>query len=229
MRNSHPMVAAIATLLPLAVTAATAVAQGRPIDEGTFIVSRTGAPSQTESFKIWRLEGGALLATSSAVAGTHRITSSLRTDSLGTPLMYTVTVHDGGTLRDSLVAAARGSRLQSHAQAHGDESMREYQVVVGGTLILEDDLVHQLFFATLAKRTGAVQVINPRASRGLTATLAAHGLEPIDVGGKSVTAAHYSLNSGSGRRDFWVDSAGRLLRVDAPEAGLKAVREELPR
>lgn len=227
--SSHPFVVAAVALAATAVCSAPLSAQGRPVDEGTFIVTHTGAAPATESFKIWRLESGALLATGSAISGAQRITSSLRTDSVGTPLTYTVTVRDGGSVRDSVVVATRGTRLQSHALAHGDESMREYQVNPGGTLILEDDLVHQLFFAALAKRVGGLQVINPRASRGVNATLTAHGLEPIDVGGKTVTAARYSLNGGSGRRDFWVDSAGRLLRVDAPGLGLKAVREELPR
>jgi hypothetical protein len=213
----------------VAAAAISAGAQGRPIDEGTFIVTRGGGPSHTESFKIWRLEGGALLATGSMISGSQRVTSSLRTDSVGTPLTYSVTVRDGGAVRDSVVAAVRGGRLQSHAQAHGDESMREYQVTAGNTLILEDDLVHQLFFAVLAKHTTAVQLINPRVASSGSGTFVAHGLEPIDAGGKTVTAAHYSLNTSSGRREFWVDSAGRLLRVEAPGAGLKAVREELPR
>ena len=218
-----------AVLLASGVSAVPVLAQGRPVDEGTFIVSRHGGAVQTENFKIWRLEGGALLATGSLISGAQRVTSSLRTDSLGTPVLYTVTVRDGGALRDSVVVAARGTRLQSHAQAHGDESMREYQVSAGNTLILEDDLLHQLFFLPLGKHAAAVQLINPRAARVSNATLIAHGLEPIEAGGKSVTAAHYSLNAGSGRRDFWIDSAGRLLRVEASGAGLKAVREELPR
>jgi hypothetical protein len=227
MPNLRP--AASAAVALLVSFASSGLAQGRILDEGTFLVTRTGLPQATEGFKIWRLEDGALLATGALIAGPQRITSSLRTDSLGTPIAYSVTVRDGGGVRDSLVAAARGTRLQSHTQAHGDESMREYQLMSGTTLILEDDLVHELYFAVLARRSGAVRVISPRAARGSSATISAMGLEPIEVGGRSVTAAHYSLNGGSGRRDFWVDSAGRLLRVDGPGAGLRAVREELPR
>jgi len=54
------------------------------------------------------------------------------------------------------------------------------------------------------------------------------GLEPVTIGGRSATATHYSLGNGLGRRDFWVDSAGRVLRVETSQ-GLKAIREELPR
>jgi hypothetical protein len=221
--------ALLAAATPVALAPA-ALAQGRPVDEGTFLVSRPGMPAQTESFKIWRLEGGMLLATSSRVAGGQRMTSSLRTDSLGTPIAYTMTVRENGADRTRITAETHGGRFQSHTlDAHGDESMHEYPVIEGDALVLEDDLVHQLYFATLAKRTGTVHVINPRAQRGGTATLAALGLEPIEAGGRTVTAAHYSLSTASGRRDFWVDSAGRLLRAEGPGTGLRAVREELPR
>jgi hypothetical protein len=53
-------------------------------------------------------------------------------------------------------------------------------------------------------------------------------MEPIDVGGQSVTATHLSLVNGADRRDFWVDSEGRVLRAET-SSGLKAVRDELPR
>src|SRR5438034_747523 len=55
--------------------------------------------------------------------------------------------------------------------------------------------------------------------------LTARGLEPIEIGGRSVTATKYSLGSG---RQIWVDSAGRVLRV-AQADGIVATREELPR
>jgi hypothetical protein len=74
-----------------------------------------------------------------------------------------------------------------------------------------------------------VRVINPRTARGSTFTIAALGLEPLAIGGREVTATHYSITGGAVRRDFWLDSAGRLLQVEIPSAGLKAVREEAPR
>ena len=60
-------------------------------------------------------------------------------------------------------------------------------------------------------------------------TLSASGLEPIDVGGRSVTATHYSLASGPVRTEFWVDAEGRVLRATIPSQGVVATREELPR
>jgi hypothetical protein len=72
-------------------------------------------------------------------------------------------------------------------------------------------------------------VIDPRGSHVGAATLSAMGLEPVEVGGKSVTGTHYSLVSGGVRRDFWLDASGRLLRVEVPSQQLVAAREELPR
>ena len=54
--------------------------------------------------------------------------------------------------------------------------------------------------------------------------ISAHGLEPIDVGGQSVTATHYSLVNGADRREFWVDADGRVLRVEIPSSGSRPSR-----
>jgi hypothetical protein len=107
--------------------------------------------------------------------------------------------------------------------------MREYPLVAGQSLILEPGLLHHLYFVPLARRSGSLQVIEPRAAHGRPVTLAAMGLEPISVAGKSVTATHYSLNNGPARCEFWVDAQGRLLRIDVPSQGISAAREELPR
>ena len=55
------------------------------------------------------------------------------------------------------------------------------------------------------------------------------GLEPVDVGGKSMTGTHYSLVSGPVRYEFWIDAQGRLLRVEIPAQGVVATREDAPR
>jgi len=215
------------TLLVLA--GAPALAQGRVIDEGVFNITKAGGPSATESFKIMRAEGDAIVATGQLTAGTRRITSSLTTDSAGTPAKYDLSVYDNGALVQHVGALAQGGRLSELSKdGHGNESMTEYPLAAGKSLILEDDLVHQTYFVALARRSGSVQVIEPRGAHRATLTLAAIGLEPITIGGRSATATHYSLGNSLGRRDFWVDAAGRVLRVETSQ-GLKAVREELPR
>ena len=211
---------------PLA--AAPAFAQGRIIDEGTFIVTKAGSPTQTESFRI-RSQGDLIIAHGQSSAGTRKVVSDLTADSLGSPMRYELAVYDNGvrTLRVQVQPqSGRFSALSSDAR--GNESMTEYPAAAAKSAILEDDLVHQSYFLALGKRTGNVQVIEPRGGHRSILTLSALGLEPVEIGGHSVTGTHYSLTNSLGRRDFWIDQAGRLLRVETSQ-GLKAVREELPR
>jgi uncharacterized protein DUF6134 len=229
MRRHRSFTAAL-SLMVLASSSVAGQGVGTLVDEGTFLVGKTGSPAGTESFKIVRLDDGNLMATGRYSAGTSHVTSSLHTDSVGTPIKYQLNVSDGRTSVLRVAALASGTRLSARStDQRGDESMREYPVPSGRCLILDDDLVHQLYFVALGKRSGAVQVINTRASHGGTLTLTARGLEPVDVAGRSVTATHYSLSGGGAQREFWIDAAGRLLRVEIPALGLKATREELPR
>jgi hypothetical protein len=224
----HPAVS-LGSLALLSLSASPIHAQGRIIDQGTFAITRAGA-SQTENFRIVRGDNGLIQAGATSVSGTHRVESMLTADSLGTPVKYRVTVRDKGAADDSVNAIGGGGRLTATASGrHGDESMREYPLAAGQSMLLEDGLLHQLYFAALGRRAGSVQLIDLRAGRSVAATLTAVGLDPVDVGGKSVTATRYSLVSGAVRRDFWIDQAGRLLRIEIPSQQLVAAREELPR
>ena len=218
------------SLIALTVAGSTSAgAQGRIIDEGTFLVTRSGA-SHTENFRIARVENGLIKATGQVVSPAQRFSSALTFDSLGTPVKFDITVVEKG-VKTATVSAERGaSRLTSRSSdQRGDESMREYPLTAGQSVILDDGLMHHLYSVALGRKPGTVQVIDPRGARSGAATLSAMGLEPVDVGGKSVTGTHYALVSGGVRRDFWLDSAGRLLRVEIPSQQLVAAREELPR
>lgn len=211
--------------------ASLAPGQGRIIDEGSFIVTKAGTAARTENFKITRGENGLITATGQSLAGSERVTSSLTADTLGTPVRYELMVKEGNTKPSlTVVAVARAGRLSaSTSNPRGDETMREYPLAPGNTVILDSGLLHQLFFLPLGRRLGTAQVIEPRNSHAGMVTLSANGLEPVDVGGRSVTATHYSLVNGPVRTEFWVDAAGRLLRASIPSQGLLASREELPR
>src|SRR5207237_2420926 len=104
-------------------------------------------------------------------------------------------------------------------------SMKEYLMTPGATVIIDDDQFHQYFLVTLHRQSGPVKVIAPGTGRETSEVLTARGLEPIEIGGRSVTVTKYSLGSS---RQIWVDSAGRVLRV-AQADGIVATREELPR
>lgn len=222
-----------AVLLPLAVltlAGSTFAVQWHTVDEGTFAVARAGQPSVTESFKIQKGDDGSTVATGRVVSGAQIITSTLTVDSTGMPLHYEVMIKDHGARALRVVAAGRAGRLTTQTvNQRGDESMREYPLGQGRCLILEDGLLHELYFAAVGAHPGTFQIVNPRAAHSARGTLTAEGLEPLEVGGRTVTATHYALSSGGVRRDFWVDTVGRLLKVSIPSEGLTATREELPR
>jgi len=193
-------------LAGLSLAAAPAFAQGRIIDEGTFVITKPGSPNQTESFRI-RTQGDLIIAHGQSSSGTRKVVSDLTADSLGSPVRYELAVYDNGvrTLRVQVQPqSGRFSALSSDAR--GNESMTEYPAATAKSVILEDDLVHQSYFLALGKRAGNVQVIEPHGGHRAILTLSALGLEPVEVGGHSVTATHYALTN-----------------------SLKAVREELPR
>lgn len=218
-----------ATTLVGLLGASSAFAQGQIIDEGAFTVTKPGGQTQTETFRIVRIDADVLQATGQILAGNQRITSRLRTDASGVPLEYARTVWDGRTKVSEVTAAAATGRLSVLTKdQRGDESMREYPLAGGRCVILDDDLLHETYFVGLTKSgVASAQVIDLRSPRPVSYTVTARGFEPIQVGGRTVTATHYSMEGGSARRDFWVDSAGRLLRVEV-SSGLKATREDLP-
>jgi hypothetical protein len=220
--------ASFALFVAILPSAAQAQRGGKIVDEGTFTVTRPGAPPLAESFRITRTDNEVLQATAQSSAGNRRITSRLIADSTGLPTDYGLVVLEGRDTLFRVRVAGSGGRLSAtSSNRRGDESMREYPSAPA-TLIVDDDLVHLAYFAALGKQGKSVHLINPRTGATATATLAAQGLEPLDIGGKSTTATHYVLSGGPIRRDFWLDSAGRLLRLET-STGLKAVREELPR
>jgi hypothetical protein len=221
---SSQVALAVALALP-------AYGQGRAIDEGTFVLSRAGAQIGSESFQLVRMPGTPLMRiTAQQTVGDHRIASMLTADSLGTPQTYNVTVKTGNATELTLKAAGAAGRLSSMSHDKGgNESMKEYVVAPGGTVVLDDELVSHYYFVALQRRGGGLKLIIPRLGRDVSATLTPGGLESIDVGGRSVTATKYSLSGGgAGPRELWVDAAGRLLRVSLP-GGVTAAREELPR
>lgn len=223
-------VRAAVLLVPVVLAPAMARAQGRTVDEGTLEITRAGAGPAVESFKIVRFGGDSIVATGQLMSGTRRTNSRLTTDTLGTPISYEYYARNASREVDRVRASARAGRLLLLASdEHGRESQREFPVVTGGAVMLDPELLHQLYFLPLAPHPRAIFVIRPREVRGAEVTLASLGFEPLSIGGRSVTSQHYALGAGADRVDLWVDAAGRVLRVAIPAEQLDARREELPR
>lgn len=216
---------------PLSTTSAQAPA--RTIDEGTFLISRAGAPVGRESFRISQAARGATetyRATAQVVLGERRIVPTLTCDSLGAPISYDVSVQGGSDPTARLQARARPGRFSSMLRTREGESTREY-VVPSGVVVLDDDIVHQLYFLTIGgRRSGSVTLLAPRTGVQGVATLQNLGANPVDIGGVSVPATHLVLTApGFARREFWIDAGGRILKATIPERGIVAQRDEAPR
>ena len=225
-----------ATLLAAAVaplSTAGAQAPARTLDEGTFLISRSGAPIGRESFRISQSARGApetYRATAQVVLGDRRIVPTLTCDSLGAPISYDVSVQGGTDPTARLQARARPGRFSSMLRTREGESTREY-VVPAGVVVLDDDIVHQLYFLTFGgRRSGAITVLAPRTGTQAVATLQSLGASSVEIGGTSVTGTHLVLTApGFARREFWVDAGGRVLKAAIPERGIIAQRDEPPR
>src|SRR6516164_7451949 len=132
--------------------------QGAIVDEGAFRISRGGgAATEVESFRISRGDNGQFVATSQLSAGTRRVNSRLVADSLGTPISYELTVLENRAKTSYVLAGAQAGRLATRVTNQGgDESDRDYPMGGGRerTVILDDELVHQLYFSGLSNRSG---------------------------------------------------------------------------
>lgn len=216
----------------LALLAHPARAQGSAvIDEATFTITRAGTPVGRESFRVIRAAapgGQAFQATGTSVLGDVKATSRLGTDSIGRPVAYESEVSERGQLVQRLRGRGRPSRFSILVQTRTGESAREY-MLPNGTLLLDEDLFHHFFFVGLAAKEGEVVVISPRSAQQVTMRLQAPGQDSVEVAGRVLAARRFSLSNGQGPRHVWVDDQGRLLKVEVPDRGFVALRDDPPK
>ncbi len=217
-------------LVAAALPARAGLAQGAPYDEGSFVVTRNGAPVGKEAFRILKSAGKDQFYTSTAQCafGERRIFPALTADRVGVPLLYQIDVKNGGDTEERLRATGRPGRLHAVLQTRTGESSKEY-LISSSAVILDEDVFHQHFFVPLARRSGDVSVIIPRRNSQVSGRLEDRGTEKIKVDGTEVSALHLVITLPDGARDLWFDDSGRLLKVALPARGLVALREELPR
>jgi hypothetical protein len=174
--------------------------------------------------------GEAYRATAQVALGDRRIVPTLTCDSLGSPVTYDVAVQGGSDPAARLSARARPGRFTSLLRTRDGESTREF-VMPTGVVVLDDDVIHQLFFVTMAgRRSRSLTILAPRSGLQVIGNLENLGPSAVDIGGMTIPATHFSLSApGLPRREFWIDAAGRVLRAATPERGILAQRDEPPR
>ena len=202
------------------------------MDEGTFMVSRNGAPIGRESFRIVRTPapgGQVYQARSQSALGANRLTTILGTDSTGAPVSYEAELGRDGRVVERARGSGTAKRFTVLVQTKNGEASREY-VINNGALLVDDDVIHQFHFVGLALAS-EYDVIAPRATGQSRSRLEERGTESLDIGRNRVHARRYALvePGGGSVREVWLDPRGRLLKVAIPEKGLVAIRDDPPR
>ncbi len=223
-----PLLAFVASL------ATTAHAQVISLDEGSFTISRAGNRVGREDFSIRSSSttaGGPMLVARGVVSiGQRRIEPSQNADTSGGVLNYNTTVKEGG--RDVVVYSGKAARdhYQAHTSRPEGESSREFRLAPG-TVAVEDEVMHQLWFVARRGPGAVVTVLAPLRNVIETVHVDLVGDEHITIDGQELPARHLRLRTeGSGvTRDVWLDPSGRLLQVVVPAAKILAVRDDPPR
>ena len=214
-------------MLVIAAAPMAASAQTTTIDEGSFTVSRAGRTGR-EDFRIVRVASPevVLVATGTSVNGPSRVVAVLRTDTTGAPLGFQLDGRESNEVRERITIQATRDRLAARSQSPRGESAREY-FLHPGMAIFDDEFAHQYYFLTLQGRD-AIAAVLPRRNELAHLHVVSKGDDAIEIAGARVTARHYVVSDAVSERQLWTDSAGRVLRVEAPALAFTAVRDALP-
>lgn len=228
MRTRSLLIYAVATM----ASASSLTAQTVTLDEGSFRLSVGGKEVGTEVFSI-RQNGSGEAAVIIAVGrivldgdkGPQQLNSELQVAG-GTlrPAAYEVRVQ--GAASEQIKGRVVGSRFSAQIVSPAGEMMREY-LAGDGAVVIDEGVAHQYYF--LARRVkgtnGRVPVIIPRLNRQVMAQVTSGGPEKIAIAGRSFEAHKYIVSaSGTASREVWVDSEGRVLRLEIPERNFVAQR-----
>jgi hypothetical protein len=211
----------------LLAVAAVAPAQTRIVDEATFNFVRAGSPFGTENYKIVRRlgsDGVEYLAQCTRATSGRIVKTALTADSAGSPTTYsrTVTGEGGGSMN------ARRTVNRLTVDETGQQSSTKDYMFAAGSLILDDDVIHQLYFVTLGSPR-AIAFVAPGLRGSGQGSLIEAGRDNVTIGRVSVPATRYVFTTGDTRREIWVDSSRRLLKVSIPTLQIVGTREAPPR
>ncbi|MGH7637259.1 MAG: hypothetical protein ACREOK_06365 [Gemmatimonadaceae bacterium] len=224
--------AVVCSMLSLLSTVARAQGGGSAvIDEGTFTITRSGAPVGRESFRIIRAPapgGQVYQATGTSVIADVKATMRLGTDSIGSPVAYESEVSEASQLVQRLRGRGRPNRFGLFVQTRTGESAREF-VVSNRVLLLDESVYHHFFFVGLAAHQGELIVISPRSAQQERMRLQSRGVEGVEIAGRTISGRRVSLVNGDGPREVWLDEQGRLLKVAIPDQGIVALRDDPPK
>jgi hypothetical protein len=212
----------------LLVLAASALAQtSGVIDEGSFTFTRAGSAYGTESFKIVRrlgAEGIEYVAHCTRTIDGKIVKTALTTDSAGSPTAYTRSTTGAGA---GQISARRALNRLTVNEEGSQASSRDY-VFGPGTLILDGDVIHQLYFVTW-RDPRSLEFVAPGGRTSGQAALTEVVREDVVIGGATIPAIKFALGTGDDKREIWIDFSKRLLKVAHPALQIVGTRDLPPR
>ena len=207
---------------------ATPAAPGSIVDQGSFTITVAGSAAEAgrETFAIRNAPGG-YQASGTVLFADRRLSPALTTDLTGAPVSYALDARTGpGHIERVSVVRDRGF-LMLRARWPDHESARE--LPLAGTLLADDDIVHQYYFLMLGRREGVVSVVVPQRRTVLPMRIERLGADSVRIGGRELGAVKIRVtDDADGERFVWTDSAGRVLQLARPEKHLMAVRDNPP-
>jgi len=225
-------------LIPLLALASETRAQAEGVttlDDGRFLISLQGRQVGTEEFYI-RQTGTGATAKVFAVAEIRwegpegRLALQPMLEATGEDMALSkYQIKTSGSSQEEIVLALGGDRYVSTIRSERGDQEREFRATQR-TLLLDTGVAHQYFFvaARFPAGGGSVPVVVPRAGRQYDLRITEVGNETLSIGGVSLQSRRLRLEGNQETRDIWLDSRGRVLKVEYPAGGYVALRESSP-
>jgi hypothetical protein len=221
----------VAALAALGLAPAGGVAQVTSLDEGGFLVMRSGERVGREDFSIRSApaaSGRVLVAQGTIVVGSVRVKPVLNADTSGSILRFQIEVRVDGRVAESYSGQTTGDHYAARTQREGGESAREFRLPPG-TVAVDDQACHELWFVVRRGAGAVVSVLAPRRNVVERVHVALVGVERLLFDVREVDARHFTLTTEGTElvRDVWIDAQERILKVAIPAQGLVALREDV--
>lgn len=219
-----------ALLALLLVARASAAAQVTSLDEGSFTLSRDGERVGREDFSVRSTSGSGapvLVAQGRVIVGTRRMSPGLNADTSGYVLRYQNEIRVDGHVGETYSGVTARDHYASRVQRKDGESAREFRLPAG-TVAVDDEVVHQLWFVARRGPGAVVPVLVPRRNVVETVRVELAGQERLTIDVRDFETTHLILRTdGTGVvRDVWIDAGGRVLKASIPAMRMVAVRDD---
>jgi hypothetical protein len=223
----RPVLGVLMTLLP-GLSSAVA-AQVVVLDEGSFSLYRSGERIGREDFSIRTApgaDGRVLVAQATVATGDRRLAPGINADTTGFPARYQREVRLGGAVIERYQGQATRGRFSSQLLLPEGESAREFRLPPG-TVVADDDVVHQLWLITRRGAGAVVPVLVPRRNVVETVNVESAGKERLSIDLRQFETTKLVLRGGAGvpMREVWVGTDGRILKASLPALGIVALRD----